>query len=232
MQLFVTGPAGSGKSTFVKEFSSFLSEKGYSVACINLDPATEPIFKASKDVRDFVKAEEIMKKFSLGINGALMKSMQLIENFAEKLKVDADFVLYDTPGQMELFIYSESGRNVVRILSDRFTVSLFLIDSSQAIEPENFIAAVMQNVIVSLRLSIPSLTVFTKSDLVKLNVKEIRKRIRESEGVLAELLEKVEFFVEYTTIPYRILTVSDKWDGFEDVLGALKELFCACGDIS
>lgn len=232
MQIFVTGPAGSGKSTFVKEFSNFLSEKGYEVACINLDPATEPIFKAAVDIRWFVKTEDVMKKYSLGINGALIKSMQIVEEFTDRLRANAEFVIYDTPGQMELFIYSESGRNLVKKLLDKFTVSLFLIDSTSALEPESFIAAIMQNVIVSLRLSIPSITVFTKCDLVKLNVKEVKENIKRSKGVLAELLERVEFFIEYTTVPYKIIMVSNKWDGFEDVLGTIKEIFCACGDLS
>ena len=39
--------------------------------------------------------------------------------------------------------------------------------------------------------------------------------IYRSEGVLAELLEKVLFFVEYTTIPYRVIKISNlKKTGF------------------
>jgi len=55
MEIFVAGPAGSGKSTFVKSYSELLGEKGYSVCCVNLDPATEPLYDASKDIREYVK---------------------------------------------------------------------------------------------------------------------------------------------------------------------------------
>ncbi len=233
MRLFVVGPAGSGKSTFVREFSKFLKERGYCVACVNLDPASGASYDTAADIRDFVRAEDIMRDFGLGINGALLKSMELAEKHISKLKVDADYVLYDTPGQMELFIYSASGRRMVEELANGFTASLFLIDSTLSSDAEGFMAAVLQNVVVSLRLSLPTLTVFTKADLSDVDVERIRAEIRRSEGVLAELLERVEFFVEYTTIPYRVLKISStKRIGFEDLFDAVNELFCACGDIS
>ncbi len=233
MRIFAIGPAGSGKSTFVKSFSEYLKSRGYDVKCVNLDPATDPVYRADVDVRNFVKTEEIMKKYKLGINGALIKSVDLAVEYVDELRCDADYVIYDTPGQMELFIYSESGRKFVSELSDGFTCGIFLMDMSSIKEPESFLSAVLQNVVVSLRLSIPTLTVFTKADIADIDVEEMRKAISKSEGVLAELLEKVEFFIEYTTIPYRVIKISNRtWDGFGELLSAINELFCSCGDIS
>ncbi len=233
MKLFVIGPAGSGKSTFVAEYSEYLKDNGYDVKCVNLDPATEPIYKADRDIREFVKTEEVMKKYKLGINGALIKSIDISVDYVDELKCNADYVLYDTPGQMELFIYSKSGREIVNKLSDRFSAALFLMDSTVVCDSESFVSAVMQNVIVSLRLSLPTLTVFTKSDLSEVDVDELRNELSEREGLLAELMEKTLFFIEYTTIPYRVIKVSSiKRTGFNDVFTAINELFCACGDIS
>ncbi len=233
MKLFVIGPAGSGKSTFVAEYSEYLKDNGYDVKCVNLDPATEPIYKADRDIREFVKTEEVMKKYKLGINGALIKSIDISVDYVDELKCNADYVLYDTPGQMELFIYSKSGREIVSKLSDRFSAALFLMDSTVVCDSESFVSAVMQNVIVSLRLSLPTLTVFTKSDLSEVDVDELRNELSEREGLLAELMEKTLFFIEYTTIPYRVIKVSSiKRTGFNDVFTAINELFCACGDIS
>ncbi len=233
MELFVIGPAGSGKSTFVAEYSKYLRENGYDVRCVNLDPATEPIYEADKDIRDFVKTEEVMKEYKLGINGALIKSIDLSVEYADRLRCNADYVLYDTPGQMELFIYSKSGREIVNRLKSQFSAALFLMDSTVVNDAESFVSAVMQNVIVSLRLSLPTLTVFTKSDISEVDVGGLRDEISCREGLLAELMEKTLFFIEYTTIPYRVIKISNvNRDGFENLSTAIHELFCACGDIS
>ncbi len=233
MDIFVVGSAGSGKSTLVKGFSEFLKEKGYDVKCVNLDPATDPVYDAHADVRMYVRVEDVMRTFGLGVNGALLKSMEIASKHTRMLKVEGDFVLYDTPGQMELFIFSREGREFVMELAGNFAASIFLMDLSLLQDAESFLSAVLQNVIVSLRLSLPSHTVFTKSDVADVDIKKVMGKIYRTEGVLAELLEKVVDFIEYTTIPYRILKVSNiKKTGYDELFSALNELFCSCGDMS
>lgn len=233
MNIIVIGPAASGKSVFVKSFKEFLIEKGYDAKAVNLDPATPPIYNADRDVRKFVKTEDVMEKYSLGINGALIKSVEIASDYIEELIVQGDFVLFDTPGQMELFIYSKTGEKIVENLPN-FKCCVFLVDSKIALNPENFVSILMQNVIISLRTSLPTLTVFNKSDLVELkNFDEIEGELKSKPGVLAELLEKSLFFFEYTSLPYRQINISAlNKTGFEDVFNAINELFCSCGDIS
>ena len=233
MKIFVLGPAGCGKSSFVKAFSEYLREMDLDVKCVNLDPATDPIFDANMDIRDFVKTEEIMKRFKLGINGALIKPMEESLKHIENLDLSGDYIMYDTPGQMEIFIYSQSGAKIVEKLSDQTTLGLFLIDSALITDAENFLSAIMQNVIVSLRLSIPTATVITKSDIVDIDIEKVRKEISEKDTVLAELLEKTTHFIEYTTLSQRIVKISSlKKSGFSDVYSLIKEMFCTCGDVS
>lgn len=233
MQIFVLGPAGSGKSTFVREFSEFLRSLSYEVKCVNLDPASEPIYKADVDVRDYVKTEVVMLEYGLGINGAMLKSADLMLEFSQKLKVDAEFVLYDTPGQMEVFIYSESGLELVERLKGVQTCGIFLIDSGMVKTPENLASAILQNVVVMLRLGIPTLTAISKSDLWDIDVKNLLEKIKFGEGVLSEIMEKLIPLFEYTSLRYRTLKISSvKKSGFEELLSSLRELFCACGDLS
>ena len=233
MEIFVLGCAGSGKSTFVKNFSEYLREKGYTVDCVNLDPASEPIYRASKDIRQFVRTEQVMQEYRLGINGALIKSVEMAADYADRLKCSGEFVLYDTPGQLELFIYSLAGRKFVEELSSTFSMSVFLVDSTLITDPESFLSAVMQNVVVSLRLNLPSLTVFTKTDVSEISVTSLLHELRGREGMLAELMEKVVDFIELTTIPYRPIKISNlKKTGYDDLFSAINELFCSCGDIS
>ncbi|MBO8178922.1 MAG: ATP/GTP-binding protein [Archaeoglobus sp.] len=233
MEIFVLGCAGSGKSTFVKNFSEYLEEKGYRVDCVNLDPASEPIYRTSKDIREFVKTEHVMDEYRLGINGALIKSVEIAANYANKLKCSGEFVLYDTPGQLELFIYSLAGRKFVEELSSTFSMSIFLVDSTLITDPESLLSAVMQNAVVSLRLNLPSLTVFTKTDVSEIDVTSLLNELRMKEGVLAELMEKVVDFIEVTSIPYRLIKISNlKKTGYDNLFSAVNELFCSCGDIS
>ena len=233
MDLFVIGPAGCGKSSFVKSFSEFLKRQHYSVQCVNLDPATPPLYKTSAGIRRYVQTEEVMHTSQLGINSALMKSVEVSLQYIDQLPRDADIILYDTPGQMELFIYSTSGRHVVERLSGQCAAGLFLMDVTIIQDPESFLSTVMQNVIVSLRLTIPTLTVFSKSDLVSIDINDLKNKISTQKGVLSELLEKVLFFIEYTTLDQKPMTISNLTkEGFSDLFATIHELFCACGDLS
>ncbi len=236
MNVIVLGPAGSGKSTLVSALSDYLRDAGDEVKTVNLDPASPPPYRADKDVRDFVRAEEVMRKEKLGINGALIRSMDLSLNYVDELLVKADFVLYDTPGQMELFIYLNSGVEIARRIAESdYTVGLFVVDSGVASTPENFVSVLAQNAVVSLRMDVPVITVFNKADVcrVPFSVEEVRRELEKREGVLAELMEGLVDFLEVTSAKYRIIEVSVlKGEGIEDVLSAINEAFCSCGDLS
>jgi len=235
MNLIVVGPAGSGKSTFVKSFLNFL-RKDYDAKAVNLDPASDPIYETHANVREFVKTEDVMKKFNLGINGALIKSMDLALNYVDKLILKGDYVLYDTPGQMELFLYLKPGTEIARRIAESdWTVGLFIVDSEVASTPENFVSILAQNAVISLRIGVPTITIFNKSDMTDITFtpSSIREKLRQEEGVLAELMEKLVDFVESTTVRYRIVKISAlRGDGLDDVLSLVNEVFCSCGDLS
>jgi GTPase SAR1 family protein len=233
MNIIVVGPAGSGKSTFVKAFSEYLKEY-YNTLTVNLDPASDPIYKADRDIREFVRTEDVMHRYNLGINGALMKSMDLSLNYIDRLIVKGDYVIYDTPGQMELFLYSKSGVEIAnKIAKADWTVCLFIVDAEIASTPENFVSILAQNAVISLRLTIPTITVFNKCDVVDIDPMALIKDIGKVEGVLAEIIEKLADFIEYTTVKFRTIKISAlKGLGFDEVLSVVNEIFCSCGDIS
>ncbi|AEA47838.1 ATP/GTP-binding protein [Archaeoglobus veneficus] len=232
MNIVVIGPAASGKSTFVAAFLEFLRDKGYDAKAVNLDPASNPCYEAAVDVRDYVRVEDVMKEYRLGINGALLKSMELASELSEEFVVSADFVLYDTPGQMEVFLYSNAGLEILNALPS-FKAGVFLVASDVAATPENFVSILAQCAVVSLRTALPTLTVFNKCDIVKPpRIEEVKKGLAEG-GMLAELLEGLLTFLECTTLPYRTIEVSStSKTGFDDVFSSLNELFCSCGDLS
>lgn len=87
----IVGPAGVGKTSVAKK----LAEYGI---FINLDPASPT--KADVDIRNWVKTEEVQKKYKLGINGALLKSMELVASLDDWILEDKnEFKVVDTPGQ-------------------------------------------------------------------------------------------------------------------------------------
>lgn len=234
MNVIILGPAGSGKSTLVRSLLHFLKEREYDVKAVNLDPASPPVYDAFKNVRDFVKVENVMRRENLGVNGALIKSMDIALNYIDKLIVNSDFTLYDTPGQMELFIYLNSGIEIARkIAESSLSICVFTVDATVAATPENYVSILAQNAVVSLRLSIPTLTVFNKVDIAEVpTVEDVKRKLKEG-GTLSELMEGLLDFLNLTTANYRIISISAKnGEGLDDLLGSMNEVFCSCGDLS
>ena len=234
MNVLIVGPAGSGKSTFVRAFLDHLRD--YDVKAVNLDPASDPIYPSHADVRRFVRTEDVMREYGLGINGALIKSMEIALNHVDSLIVRGDYVLYDTPGQMELFLYLKAGIEMAnRIAESDWTVCVFVVDSEVASTPENYVSILAQNAVISLRTGVPTITVFNKSDVVDVDLtpSKVKETLSKEEGVLAELMERLVDFLEFTTARFRTIKISAlKGEGLDDVLSAINEVFCSCGDLS
>ncbi len=234
MNVILLGPAGSGKSTIAENFTRYLKNKGYSTGIVNLDSASPSKYNPISDVREFVKAEEVMKKEGIGINGALLRSMELaVEHLDDLIPEDGwDFVIYDTPGQLELFMYTSFGKELVSRL-ESFTMGVFLADSTRVTSPSTYSAMIAQSAIVTLMLEIPSITTFNKSDRARVKEFEHYAGELEGEGVLGEFFEKLLKFVEATSVIYRPVLISAKTgDGFDELFSAINEVFCACGDLS
>lgn len=136
----VIGPPGAGKSTYCNGMHQFLGAIGRKCSIVNLDPANDQTsYPCALDVRDLVTLEEIMGKGedSLGPNGGVLYALEEVEgNFEwlerglremggmhvaflafvfrgkEKLMIVEDYVLFDCPGQVELFTHHASLRNI------------------------------------------------------------------------------------------------------------------------
>ncbi len=232
--IIITGHAGSGKSTLTEKFSEYLKELGYNVACVNLDPASPPRYSASADIRDFVKTEKIMEELNLGINGGLLKSMEIALNHINELTLsdECEFVLYDTPGQLELFIFTEFGEKFVKSLTGP-VVGIFMADSSRIKNSAQYSAMVSQSAVVSVLLEIPFVTVFNKSDTAKIRDLEYYLAELKKEGIIGEYFEILMRFIELTSLIQKPIRVSSKTkEGFYDLYTAINEVLCTCGDLS
>ena len=77
--IFLTGTAGSGKSQLTSILANTILENNKEVIVVNLDPGVNNLpYSADIDIRDFISINEIMDKYNLGPNGAVILAADLI----------------------------------------------------------------------------------------------------------------------------------------------------------
>src|SRR3989337_3307144 len=100
--VFIIGTAGSGKSLLTASFSEWLKMSKQDVAVVNLDQGALKLpYLSDVDIRSYVDVGDLMEKYGLGPNGALLMAADLIADQAENIPrdieaVDPDLVLVDT----------------------------------------------------------------------------------------------------------------------------------------
>ncbi len=179
--IFIVGTAGSGKSLLTSKIYDYYTRNGAFAAILNLDPGVETLpYACDVDVRDHVDIVSIMKQYELGPNGALIMANDLIASKIDAIqdeidKVNPDYLLVDTPGQIELFAYRTSGQFLVQNLNLDEKMSIFLFDGSLVTTPVNFVSIALLATSIKLRLNLPTINVLTKTDLIGDKLKEILK---------------------------------------------------------
>ena len=177
--IFVTGTAGAGKSLLVSKIYEYYTKNGAFAAIFNLDPGVENLpYTCDIDVRDHVDIISIMKQYDLGPNGALIMANDLIASKIDDLqdevnKVNPDYLIVDTPGQIELFAFRSSGPFFAQSLDADDKVNIFLYDGSLITTPVNFVSIALLATSIKLRLNISTINVITKTDLLGEKMKEI-----------------------------------------------------------
>ena len=179
--IFIVGTAGAGKSLLASKILDYYSRNGAFVGMLNLDPGVENLpYTCDIDVRDYIDIVQIMKQYDLGPNGAMIMANDLIASKIDDLQneidnVNPDYLIIDTPGQIELFAYRASGPFLIQNLNAEEKVSIFLHDGSLMTSPSNFISIALLATSVKLRLGLSQINVLTKTDLIEDKIKEILK---------------------------------------------------------
>jgi GTPase SAR1 family protein len=112
-----------------------------------------------------------MEKYALGPNGAVIMAADLIADEVENLtrdieEVNADFVLVDTPGQMELFAFRASGPYIVNELTKEPKALIYLFDAVFSINPFNYVSNMFLSAAVYNRFFQPQVHLLSKIDLI------------------------------------------------------------------
>jgi len=177
--IFIAGTAGSGKSLLSSKIHEYYTRNGAFTAILNLDPGVISLpYTPDIDIRDFVDIVSLMKQYDLGPNGALMMANDLIASKIDEIQqqadnVNPDYLIIDTPGQIELFAYRTSGPYFVNnFVADQKT-GLFLYDGALVTTAINFVSMALLATSIKLRLGIPTINVLTKTDLIADKISEI-----------------------------------------------------------
>jgi len=177
--IFISGTAGAGKSLLTSKLYEYYTKNGAFAAILNLDPGVESMpYTCDIDVRDYVDYVSIMQQYDLGPNGALIMANDLIASKIDELqnevnKVNPDYLIVDTPGQIELFAYRTSGPFIVENLSSEEKTSIFLFDGMLITSPVNFVSIALLATSIRLRLNLATINVLTKTDLIGTKLKDI-----------------------------------------------------------
>ncbi|MEN3037320.1 MAG: ATP/GTP-binding protein [Candidatus Methanosuratincola petrocarbonis] len=241
INIYIVGPAGSGKSALVQSLGGWMESKGYSVSRVNLDPGAELIcYPVDFDIREFVTVTELMRREQLGPNGALIRAAEIVEARMEEISKrigssGADFRILDTPGQMEIFLFRSFGPSLVSKISGR-SVCIFTIDPCLASTWLDVPVIKLLALVIELRLGIPALEVMTKSDMHRSAPSWLGFEglpAAQVEGLSGELASSLASVVGELEKKRRLIPVSSKTrEGMEDLYKAIGELFCSCGDLT
>ena len=171
--VYFVGTAGSGKSTLVKSYRDWLGNNGIDCMTINLDPGVDMLpYDADIDIREWVALDEVMGEYNLGPNGAQIVAADLMAVNIKKITdlldgVRTEYVLVDTPGQLELFAVRESSNVIVEAFGKEKSMVVYLSDPMLCKTSNGFVSNMVLSSLVEFRLQLPVINILTKADLMK-----------------------------------------------------------------
>ncbi|CAM8938491.1 unnamed protein product [Rhodiola kirilowii] len=173
----VIGPPGSGKTTYCNGMSQFLSLIGRKVAVVNLDPANDSLpYECAINIEHLIKLSDVMTEHSLGPNGGLVYCMDYLEKNIDwleaKLKplLKDHYILFDFPGQVELFFLHSSAKSVIMKLIKKLNlrlVAVHLVDAHLCSDPSKYVSALLLSLSTMLHMELPHINVLSKIDLIE-----------------------------------------------------------------
>ncbi|PFH56156.1 hypothetical protein XA68_16972 [Ophiocordyceps unilateralis] len=182
--VMVMGPAGAGKSTFCAALITHLQLNRRSAFYVNLDPAAESFeHQPDLDIKELISLDDAMSEVGLGPNGGLVYCFEfLLENLdwlTEALDslTEEYLIIFDMPGQIELYTHIPILPTLVRFLSqpgalDIRMAAVYLLEATFVVDRAKFFAGTLSAMSAMLMLEVPHINILSKMDLVKGQVKK------------------------------------------------------------
>lgn len=193
--IYITGTAGSGKSLLTSNLLQWYIDHDNFPITINLDPAVSELpYLPDVDIRDHIDINNIMDTYGLGPNGAIIMAHDLISTKIQDIQLEVDelnpdYILIDTPGQIELFAYRSSGNYFISNFQADSKVTIFIMDGVLVSSPINFVSLSLLSTSINLRLKTSQINVLSKRDLIIDNLENILDWSH-SDTTLLEALDK------------------------------------------
>lgn len=173
------GPAGAGKTTFCNALIQHLQAVRRSCFYVNLDPAAEEFsYEPDLDIRELITLEDVMEELELGPNGGLiycfeflMQNLDFLTKALEPLSEEY-LIVFDMPGQIELYTHVPIVPNLVTFLSRQgpLNISLcaaYLLESTFVIDKAKFFAGTLSAMSAMIMLEMPHINILSKMDQIK-----------------------------------------------------------------
>ena len=242
--VYFIGTAGSGKSTLTANVRQWLNLRGLEATIVNLDPGVESLpYEPDIDIRDWISLQEVMETNKLGPNGAQIVCADMIALNTNEIKESiesfkSDYILIDTPGQIELFVFREAGKYTVKFLSPEKAVICYLIDPLLARTASGFVTQLLLSITTNFRMNQPQINVLSKVDVLSSEDRAIIQKwsddpdelygalINEEASVYREMSEDILKIIKDFGGHTRLIPMSKKkFFGIEDLYTDIQLLF-------
>lgn len=219
--LFVMGPAGSGKTTFCKQLAEYGLTVGRVFKLANLDPANiDERTSYILDIREYVTVDEVQESTDLGPNGGLVLTLEEFSINIQDFEIEDvynDYVIFDCPGQLELFTHSNAICNIVKQIEKHSSVAaVYLMESQFLMDTNKYLHGCLTALIAMAKLELPHMNILTKTDMMDsdkdlLNIQEnIRNMVLENNTRINLLVKIYDFLSENGCIVFKPLFWDDE----------------------
>jgi hypothetical protein len=198
--VFLLGTAGSGKTVLSAVLRRYLQGQSSdkTIINVNLDPAVQKLpYTCEVDVREYIDMQEIVDVYELGPNGAMVHANDIIASSFHEIKEDiddwdADSVIIDTPGQLEIFVYRSAGPIITDMFDTDETAALFLFDGNIVKKASSWVSLNLLAASVQFRLKLPMIYALSKVDLLEKGDVERIERWAEDVDLIAEDMDEID----------------------------------------
>lgn len=240
----VMGPPGAGKSTYVKRQAELLLASRSPVV-VNLDPGSHAQWGSLEtiDIRKLVTSEQVAALHHLGPNGSVVFCLEFLDSdkgrawlLNELLARRDSYFLLDLPGQVELVTHHPSMHNIIKWLTQTHGMRLVgvnLLDASMVTDPERLVSLSLLSLTTMMRLELPHLNVFNKSDLLdpeqlqfpldfytrSPNFSLLAKTIPHTAGLFKLFSAVCQLLDDYAQVAFELISITDD-ESLARLLGA------------
>lgn len=234
--IYFIGTAGSGKSTLTYNLKRWTELRGLDAITVNLDPGAENLpYEPDVDIRNWISLKEVMDAYGLGPNGAQIACADMLALNTSDVKKSiesfkTDYVLMDTPGQLELFVFREAGKYIIKFLNPQRSIITYLLDHALAKTASGFVSQLLLSVSTNFRLNQPQVNILSKADmLTKQELEQIEQWAKDTDGLYNAVLD--EEASVYREMSEGILQLLQNFESLTNLIPTGKEDFYGIEDL-